>query len=428
MPPLFNKATASMLAKAALNQQGGKSSPLPGGEDKGLSEAAAKMKRMMKGVFGDSLPSSLPSWEDLGSIPAQDVLQIIKEKIIKESENSEQSSLSAFEKATACIDVPAGKDDGVSQLQEARWYQLPFSPPEKWSSQAPVARENIVAMRYLKHLGLDSKFPINALKKMHHRTKRLKLVEFLATNTNVEDSEPVLKRQRTGEVGYPNAVGIVASWNFQDAQRPWEVLEAMAGANAVQQILFPTDHSYNVINLTLIKFQMFYDPDISKKTQMKIINMFINDMLQKNATRASNRLTCEDIDTAEKAAFNALRANNRPPVPPPMRDLMAAGAVQGGQIPHRPPGAGDTLSPQRGRGRGRGSDQMQRAGKPNQAPGDHGSSRQSGIQTCPKFNQGTICPRSTDQSAKSCLTKAGITLYHLCSKCGAPDHGLATHK
>ena len=56
---------------------------------------------------------------------------------------------------------------------------------------------------------------------------------------------------------------------------------------------------------------------------MKTITIFVNDMLQRNATKAGNRLDAEDIDAADKVALNALRATDRPPVTPPIRDYMA---------------------------------------------------------------------------------------------------------
>ena len=166
---MFNKTTAAIQAKESLNRQNGTINPpldtVHEVVDDTLSSEGAKMKRMMILAFGDTLPTNLPSWDDLASFPAQDVIAIIKTKISCESENNEQSSLSAFEKATTAIEVPAGKDDGVNSLHPARWFQLPFTPPEKWSEQVPIKRDHVVAVRNLKHLGLESRFPVNTIKK-----------------------------------------------------------------------------------------------------------------------------------------------------------------------------------------------------------------------------------------------------------------------
>ena len=380
----------------------------------------------MKGVYGDSLPTGIPPWEDLSTFTPQAVMGIIDKKIERESQNLEISSLSAFEKATAVVDVPSGKDDGVNYLHEARWFSLPYTPPIKWADKQPVAREHVVAIRNLKHLGLESKFPLNAIKKMHNRSKRLKLVELLSANANVEDSEPLLKRKKTGDAGDRDSLGIVPQWNFEPAKRPWEALEAVAEALAINQILFPTDHSYVVILLTLLKYQLFYDPKVPKKVQMKTITVFVNDMLQRNATKAGNRLDAEDIDAADKVALNALRATDRPPVTPPIRDYMAGmSAEDNTERSNFPQNTG-------GRGRGRGNSGFSPSPTPGPAaPGNPKPgipAKNIGPATCPSFNKGAPCPRVSDQSSRMCTAKDGTILYHRCSKCGASDHNKSTHK
>ena len=179
-----------MNAKKALERQSGRfQSPdddiIADSYSQQQSAAADLMERTMKGVYGDSLPTGIPPWEDLSTFTPQAVMGIIDKKIERESQKLEISSLSAFEKATAVVDVPSGKDDGVNYLHEARWFSLPYTPPIKWADKQPVAREHVVAIRNLKHLGLESKFPQNAIKKMHNRSKRLKLVELLSANANV---------------------------------------------------------------------------------------------------------------------------------------------------------------------------------------------------------------------------------------------------
>ena len=95
--------------------------------------------------------------------------------------------------------------------------------------------------------------------------------------------------------------------------------EAVANYVALSQILHPADWGPIALLKTLLKFQNFYHPDISTKTQLSLLSKFIDKTLQTNASRAGNRLPPQTTRELEILAFDTLRQAGRPATFPEIR-------------------------------------------------------------------------------------------------------------
>lgn len=57
---------------------------------------------------------------------------------------------------------------------------------------------------------------------------------------------------------------------------PWEILEALMSAIGVNQQLWPLDPSIINVTRAIVRFQLFFDPDISTKFQVSVCRDYVD--------------------------------------------------------------------------------------------------------------------------------------------------------
>ena len=155
-------------------------------------------------------------------------------------------------------------------------------------------------------------------------------------------------------------------------------------------------------------------------------------MFLANSRRARSLTPCLSLRECEDLAVEVLRKNRRPSSFPAMRDIASSnGRIDPGQnsqalvsaVPYRIPALTRAQKAQ--------LRQQQLLAAPPAIPVPPAKPNAlkvaGGLQVCPAFSRGAVCPRNGDGKGK-CAASSGTSLHHICSICASSSHGKDNHK
>ena len=315
-----------------------------------------------------------------------DELIRLKREVVVEEEKKELGD-SAFSKDTVVkkTKYKAAKDDGYTKLHAARSARQPLAEPDKWYGKlVPIKRTVIVRNFPIEHYGAAGQVSDKTLGKCHNRAVDLPFEQFCKTNVlGGKEAEISLRQLEEGLHNY----------------------------KAVLHALWPQDWTGLVLDRVLFEVKWGEATGLDEKKRVKLVRMFLTDVLKTNAGRAIHLLAPLDHEHVRAKWTKIIEAH----VP----GGVGYSGTWGG-------GGGAALSDGgargRGRGRGRGGAAAGTAaaatanvgrgrGGIGRGAGYFGAPAQlQGLEVCFRFNSITGCHR-TMASAKSCKEGSRVFLH-----------------